>query len=283
MSDSWEADAATLRASMPKHILFLCVANSARSQLAEGLARALAPPSVRISSAGSAPSKVNPLAIKALAEIGIDISTHASKRVSAIPPGDVDLVITTNDLAGWLRDEGVDLPALPEEEFDDPMGEGTGGGIIFGRTGGVMLAALRFAHETLTGEPLRDEDVVFRPNAVIPSVREATLDDLDALEEIEDRSRPGGNWTRENMEVQLPACTETASDDGSVILWQQSVASSSDAYRSDLAKDDDDVEEETWVAVHILRYCFLVILSCISLYFLHCFYVVLFFKSISCI
>jgi arsenite-transporting ATPase len=94
MSDSWEADAATLRASMPKHILFLCVANSARSQLAEGLARALAPPSVRISSAGSAPSKVNPLAIKALAEIGIDISTHASKRVSAIPPGDVDLVIT---------------------------------------------------------------------------------------------------------------------------------------------------------------------------------------------
>ncbi len=94
MSESWETDAANLRAAKPRHILFLCVANSARSQMAEGIARALAPAGVKISSAGSAPSKVNPLAIKALAEIGIDISKQHSKSVADIPAGDVDLVVT---------------------------------------------------------------------------------------------------------------------------------------------------------------------------------------------
>jgi arsenite/tail-anchored protein-transporting ATPase len=94
VSDSWKTDAASLRAAKPKHILFLCVANSARSQMAEGIARALAPAGVKVSSAGSAPSKVNPLAIKVLAEIGIDISKHHSKSVADIPPADVDLVVT---------------------------------------------------------------------------------------------------------------------------------------------------------------------------------------------
>jgi arsenate reductase len=94
VSGSWEADAASLRAVKPKHSLFLCVANSARSQMAEGIARALAPSGVKVSSAGSAPSQVNPLAIKVLAEIGIDISTQYSKSVADIPPADVDLVVT---------------------------------------------------------------------------------------------------------------------------------------------------------------------------------------------
>lgn len=74
-------------------ILFLCVANSARSQLAEGLARQLFP-EFRIQSAGSRPSRVNPYALEALAELGIDAKTHASKSVQAIDPWTVDLVIT---------------------------------------------------------------------------------------------------------------------------------------------------------------------------------------------
>ena len=90
----WEAEAAAIAALKPKHLLFLCVANSARSQMAEGLARALAPAGVKVSSAGSAPSKLNPLAVKALAEIGIDISKHYSKSVDDIAPGDVDVVVT---------------------------------------------------------------------------------------------------------------------------------------------------------------------------------------------
>ncbi len=94
VAQGWEAEAEALRAARPRHVLFLCVANSARSQMAEGIARALAPAGVTVSSAGSQPSKLNPLAVKALAEIGIDISGQRSKSVDDIPPGDVDIVIT---------------------------------------------------------------------------------------------------------------------------------------------------------------------------------------------
>ena len=77
----------------PKSILFLCVANSARSQMAEGLARQMFP-GHRIQSAGSRPSRVNPCAIEVLAEVGIDATGHTSKSVQDIDPASVDLVIT---------------------------------------------------------------------------------------------------------------------------------------------------------------------------------------------
>jgi arsenate reductase len=91
---AWDADVARIRAARPRHVLFLCVANSARSQMAEAIARALAPPSVKISSAGSRPSHVNPLASKVLAEVGITTAGQRSKSVDEIPPGDVDVVVT---------------------------------------------------------------------------------------------------------------------------------------------------------------------------------------------
>ncbi len=75
-------------------ILFLCVANSARSQMAEGLARKRFGDAVRVQSAGSEPSRVNPFAVRALAEVGIDASSHSSKHVETIDPTTVDLVIT---------------------------------------------------------------------------------------------------------------------------------------------------------------------------------------------
>lgn len=75
-------------------VLFLCVANSARSQMAEGLARDLFGDAVRVQSAGSAPSRVNPFAIAAMREVGIDLSTHTSKSVATIDPEGVDLVVT---------------------------------------------------------------------------------------------------------------------------------------------------------------------------------------------
>ena len=67
-------------------ILFLCVANSARSQMAEGLTRAILPASIEVASAGSAPATVNPLAVKALSEVGIDISGHRSKSAEDVSP-----------------------------------------------------------------------------------------------------------------------------------------------------------------------------------------------------
>lgn len=94
MTAGWLGEAEALRAAPPRHLLFLCVANSARSQMAEGIARALAPATVRISSAGSRPSTLNPFAVAALAELGLDITGHRSKGVEEIPPDDVDAVIT---------------------------------------------------------------------------------------------------------------------------------------------------------------------------------------------
>lgn len=90
----WMIEAGLLRALRPRHILFLCVANSARSQMAEGIARFLAPPGVTVSSAGSEPSSVRPLAIQVLEEIGIDISGHKSKGLEAVGASSVDAVIT---------------------------------------------------------------------------------------------------------------------------------------------------------------------------------------------
>jgi len=90
----WLVEAAVLRALAPRGVLFLCVANSARSQLAEGIARSLAPAGVTVWSAGSQPTRVRPEAVAVLAEIGIDISHHRSKSVSEIPAARVDTVIT---------------------------------------------------------------------------------------------------------------------------------------------------------------------------------------------
>ena len=78
----------------PPSILFLCVANSARSQMAEGLARAHFGASVRVQSAGSSPTRVNPYARRAMAELGIDISAQRSTSVDTIDPSTVDMVIT---------------------------------------------------------------------------------------------------------------------------------------------------------------------------------------------
>ncbi len=78
-------------------ILFMCVANSARSQLAEGLAKKIFGPSVEVQSAGSMPKFVNPLAIESLKEVGIDISRNSSKLVDELSPKflvDLDYVIT---------------------------------------------------------------------------------------------------------------------------------------------------------------------------------------------
>ena len=69
---------------------------------------------------------------------------------------DVDYVITTRELIKIFQDSGIDLKILEEEEIDQVMGEYTGGGIIFGRTGGVIESALRTALENMTGEKIEN-------------------------------------------------------------------------------------------------------------------------------
>lgn len=81
-----------------KSVLFLCVANSARSQMAEGLARSILPPTQwTFQSAGSHPSYVNPFAIEVMKELDIEFSRHTSKSVDTINPTTVQLIITLCD------------------------------------------------------------------------------------------------------------------------------------------------------------------------------------------
>jgi phosphate transport system protein len=80
---------------MPRGVLFLCRQNAARSQMAEAIARRLFPPGVNIASAGSEPARsVNPYAVRAMQEAGIDIAAQRPKGVADVPIGDMDTMVT---------------------------------------------------------------------------------------------------------------------------------------------------------------------------------------------
>ena len=87
---------------------------------------------------------------------------------------DVDIAITTRELARMIESAGIFFKHLPDEEFDIPFGESTGAATIFGTTGGVMEAALRTAVETLTGETLPSVD--FKEVRGMENIKEAAYD-----------------------------------------------------------------------------------------------------------
>lgn len=86
---------------------------------------------------------------------------------------DVDAVITTRELAQMMREANIDLMKLQEDDFDNPLGESTGAGVIFGATGGVIEAALRTAYEWLTNETL--EQVEFHGLRGFDGIKEASV------------------------------------------------------------------------------------------------------------
>ena len=87
---------------------------------------------------------------------------------------DVDVSLTTRELARMIETAGIFFPHLPDEQFDNPFGESTGASTIFGATGGVMEAALRTVVEKLTGETLQDVD--FTAVRGMEGVKEAEYD-----------------------------------------------------------------------------------------------------------
>ena len=98
----------------------------------------------------------------------------AVEAVNDAATRDVDAVITTREFSKMLRRFRIDVTALPEEDFDDPLGESTGAGVIFGTTGGVMEAALRSAYYLATGE---NPDVdAFRAVRGMAGIKSATFD-----------------------------------------------------------------------------------------------------------
>ena len=103
-----------------KSALFLCTHNSARSQMAEGLLNHLRGDRYQAYSAGTEPGAVHPLAVKVLAEIGIDISAHQSKHVREFVDRELDLVVTVCDNAREACPFFPGAKAVEHESFPDP-------------------------------------------------------------------------------------------------------------------------------------------------------------------
>ena len=95
-----------------------------------------------------------------------------NQNAAGVP--DVDVSLTTRELARMIETAGIFFPHLPDEQFDNPFGESTGASTIFGASGGVMEAALRTAVEKLTGETLQDVD--FTEVRGMEGVKEAEYD-----------------------------------------------------------------------------------------------------------
>ncbi len=87
---------------------------------------------------------------------------------------DIDHVLTTREIARMFKEAGINFAALPEEEFDSPLGASTGAAVIFGATGGVMEAAVRTAYEVVVGKPL--PNIELKAVRGFEGIREAELD-----------------------------------------------------------------------------------------------------------
>ena len=115
----------------PKKILFLCTANSCRSQMAEGFARKLATQGIKVYSAGTEPKGIHPLAIKVMQETGFNISDQESKGLDAIPLEKINLVVT---LCGEAAESCPTLPKKTEHlhwPLPDPaLAKGSEGEIL---------------------------------------------------------------------------------------------------------------------------------------------------------
>ncbi|KXG74091.1 NADH-dependent [FeFe] hydrogenase, group A6 [Thermotalea metallivorans] len=85
----------------------------------------------------------------------------------------VDIVITTRELAAMIKEAGIKFDALPDSEYDKPLGETTGASVIFGTAGGVIEAAMRTAYEWMTGEKL--ENVEFEQLRGMDGIKKATV------------------------------------------------------------------------------------------------------------
>ena len=86
---------------------------------------------------------------------------------------DLDISITTRELARMIKRAGIDFKNLPDEKFDSPLGDGTGAGVIFGATGGVMEAALRTVAEVMEGKVI--DNVDYHAVRGTDAIKEATL------------------------------------------------------------------------------------------------------------
>jgi len=97
---------------------------------------------------------------------------------------DIDAGLTTRELGHMIKQSGLDVKNLPEEDFDKLMGESTGAAVIFGATGGVMEAALRTAYAVITGRPVPFDNLNITPVRGLESIKQATVKFENVLPEF---------------------------------------------------------------------------------------------------
>ena len=126
---------------------------------------------------------------------------------------DVDYGLTTRELAKMISEAGVDLPAMPKSDFDDPFGTATGSGVIFGATGGVMESALRCVIEMVTGRKVENfyEHADIIPVRGFEGVRyaEIPITTVGPVPELVKHLVPDWNWLK-GVTLKVGVCHGTA-------------------------------------------------------------------------
>ena len=97
---------------------------------------------------------------------------------------DVDYGLTTREMAKMIREAGIHLPEMPQSHFDNPFGDASGAGLIFGATGGVMEAALRTAYELITGREVPFANLIIEPCRGFQGVKQASVKLENCLEKF---------------------------------------------------------------------------------------------------
>jgi iron-only hydrogenase group A len=96
---------------------------------------------------------------------------------------DVDYGLTTREMAQMIKEAGIYLPEMPKSHFDEPFGDASGAGLIFGATGGVMEAALRTVYELVTGRPVPFKNLDIIPCRGFQGVKQASVKIDNCLQE----------------------------------------------------------------------------------------------------
>lgn len=168
---------------------------------------------------GLAPEKIVNVAVTPCTAKKFEIRREEMKDASAYLGieglRDMDHVITTRELAKWAKEENIDFTSLEDSDFDPLMGEGSGAGVIFGNTGGVMEAALRTAHQYITGEPAPSAFYDLQPVRGMEAVKEAevSIGDLKLKTAVIYGTKAASSfiekWRRENIDyhfVEVMTC-----------------------------------------------------------------------------
>ena len=106
---------------------------------------------------------------------GQEVRVRPSRDGTRAASQDVDMVLTTRELARMIKQAGIDFRSLPDRQMDKPLGISTGAADIFAATGGVMEAALRTAYEIVTGKPFPFDNLHVTPIAGLEGVKEASV------------------------------------------------------------------------------------------------------------